>query len=66
MHSKCLQVKRVMEILQQVQHAKQNALARFGGAQMVELVRLIQRSRGRFHKPPIGPLGHYLVLKDNK
>ncbi len=60
------QVKRLMESLQQVQQAKSNALAKFGGPQMVELVRLIQRHRARFHRPPVGPLGHHLVLSDNK
>jgi hypothetical protein len=31
---------------------------------MVRLVNVINRNKARFHKPPIGPIGHYLSLTD--
>lgn len=62
----CPQVQQCEQQKRQAQLHMGNRVAQFGGAQMVELCRKLQRSAGRFHRMPIGPLGAVLSPADKK
>ena len=37
---------------------------KFGGNNATRLVEAIQQDAARFHKPPLGPIGNLMALKD--
>lgn len=59
-----------MQRLQQQQRdlasVGKSKVASFGGAVVERLVNAIQQNLGRFHQPPIGPLGSVLALTDTR
>lgn len=40
-------------------------LSKFGGHNVVEVSRKIQKAASRFNQLPIGPIGHLLTLEDH-
>ena len=52
--------------LSRVKEASKDNLASFGGQRMVQLAAQVQRARGQFHQPPIGPVGAFLSLSDSR
>lgn len=50
----------------QIRDAGRSKLAAFGGQAAVRLVGALQRCKGQFSRPPIGPIGQYLTLEDSR
>ncbi|KAL4424708.1 hypothetical protein ABPG77_000051 [Micractinium sp. CCAP 211/92] len=50
----------------QIREAGRSKLAAFGGQAAVRLAGALQRCKGQFSRPPIGPLGQYLTLEDSR
>lgn len=58
------QVQKSQQFLRDLQLCQHNKLAVFGGDPVTRLVEAIRRNVRRFHRPPIGPLGFHLALKE--
>lgn len=61
-----LQVDTAQAELHDCEQSAKNGIHKFGGQQTVKLVAAIKANMHRFHKPPIGPLGHVLALTDTR
>ncbi|KAI3430279.1 hypothetical protein D9Q98_004875 [Chlorella vulgaris] len=59
-------VKAVQQQMQQIKEAGRSKVANFGGRAVASLVAAVQRAKGQFSRPPIGPLGVHLTLDDNR
>ncbi|KAL4422537.1 hypothetical protein ABPG75_008734 [Micractinium tetrahymenae] len=50
----------------QIREAGRSKLAAFGGQAAVRLVAALQRAKGQFSRPPIGPVGQHVTLQDSR
>ena len=46
--------------------SKTSKVSRFGGKKVAQLVKLIQRSKSKFRKVPVGPIGMHVTVRDEK
>ncbi|XP_065871539.1 structural maintenance of chromosomes protein 6B-like isoform X2 [Euphorbia lathyris] len=51
--------------IRQLRQHKSNKVTAFGGEKVIHLLQLIERYHQRFNKPPIGPIGAHLALRDD-
>lgn len=69
-HQRCSAAQRRIQDLQrdvaQIREAGRSKLAAFGGQAAVRLTAALQRCKGQFSRPPIGPVGQHLTLKDSR
>lgn len=52
--------------LERLRGSARDSWSAFGGPHVGALRARIQANQQRFHRPPVGPLGGYLVLKDQR